>query len=260
MAISTYSELKTAIANFLARDDLTSVIPDFIQLAEATMSRELETRSQEKRATATLTADDEYIALPTDLREVREVKLNTTPITVLTYYSPVALDQKFSSGGTGKPKGFSIVGDEMKLRPVPDSSYTAEIIYIGSITSLSDSNATNNILSRSPDAYLYGSRRRMLTFSTNSAPLSTCNASTLRSNRSRLTSSAHTTELGRCRSAASINAKMQQWRAKQCLQCLTTLRTKSSTTSSGRRPTPRRQPCMSVSPPRRSLTTTAAPN
>ena len=71
MAISTYSELKTAIANFLARDDLTSVIPDFIQLAEATMSRELETRSQEKRATATLTADDEYIALPTDLREVR---------------------------------------------------------------------------------------------------------------------------------------------------------------------------------------------
>ena len=157
MAISTYTESKTAIANFLARDDLTSVIPDFIQLAEATMSRELETRSQEKRATATLTSGDEYIALPTDLREVREVKLNTTPLTVLTYYSPVALDSNFSSGGVGKPKGFSIIGDEMKMRPVPDDSYTAEIIYIGSITALSDSNATNNILTRSPDAYLYGS-------------------------------------------------------------------------------------------------------
>ena len=157
MAISTYTELKTAIANFLARDDLPSVIPDFIQLAEATMSRELETRSQEKRATATLTSGDEYIALPTDLREVREVKLNTTPLTVLTYYSPVALDSNFSSGGVGKPKGFSIIGDEMKMRPVPDDSYTAEIIYIGSITALSDSNATNNILTRSPDAYLYGS-------------------------------------------------------------------------------------------------------
>jgi len=157
MAISTYTELKTAIANFLARDDLTSVIPDFIQLAEATMSRELETRSQEKRATATLTSGDEYIALPTDLREVREVKLNTTPLTVLTYYSPVALDSNFSSGGVGKPKGFSIIGDEMKMRPVPYDSYTAEIIYIGSITALSDSNATNNILTRSPDAYLYGS-------------------------------------------------------------------------------------------------------
>jgi len=157
MAISTYSELKTAIANFLARDDLTSVIPDFIKLAEARMSRELETRSQEKRATATLTASDEYIALPSDLREVREVKLNTTPVTVLTYYSPVALDQKFSSGGTSKPLGFSIVGTEMKMRPIPDSAYTAEIIYIGSVPALSDAAPANNILLRSPDAYLYGS-------------------------------------------------------------------------------------------------------
>ena len=49
MSISTYSELKTAVANSLARDDLTAIIPDFIQLAEATMSRELETRSQETK-------------------------------------------------------------------------------------------------------------------------------------------------------------------------------------------------------------------
>jgi len=157
MAISTYSELKTAIANFLARDDLTSVIPDFIQLAEARMSRELETRSQEKRAQATLTVGDEYIALPSDLREVREVKLNTTPVTVLTYYSPTSLDKNFSSGGNGKPQGFSIVGVEMKMRPKPDSAYTAEIIYIGGVTALSDSAPSNNILLRSPDAYLYGS-------------------------------------------------------------------------------------------------------
>ena len=76
MSISTYSELKTAVANFLARTDLTDQIPDFIQLAEARLSRELESRDQEKRANATLTIGDQYIALPTDLREVREVKLN----------------------------------------------------------------------------------------------------------------------------------------------------------------------------------------
>ena len=38
MAIGTYAELKTAIANFLARDDLTDRIPEFISLAEARMS------------------------------------------------------------------------------------------------------------------------------------------------------------------------------------------------------------------------------
>lgn len=155
MSISTYSELKTAVANFLARTDLTDQIPDFIQLAEARMSRELETRSQEKRATATLTANDEYVALPTDLREVREVKLNTSPNTVLEYRSPTALDSQFTGAG-GKPQAYSIVGNEIKFRPIPDSAYTAEIVYIGSLQALSDSNATNTILSRHPDAYLSG--------------------------------------------------------------------------------------------------------
>lgn len=155
MSISTYSELKTAVANFLARTDLTTQIPDFIQLAEARMSRELETRSQEKRATATLTANDEFVALPTDLREVREVKLNTSPNTVLEYRSPTALDSQFT-GGTGKPQAYSIIGNEIKFRPIPDSGYTAEIVYIGSLTALSDSNTTNTILSRHPDAYLSG--------------------------------------------------------------------------------------------------------
>ena len=121
MSISTYAELKTSIANFLARDDLTDQIPNFIQLAEGRMNRELETREQQKRVTATLTSGDEYIALPTDLREIREVKLNTSPITVLDYYSPVGLDQSFGTTSQGKPSGYSVVGKELKLRPVPDS-------------------------------------------------------------------------------------------------------------------------------------------
>lgn len=156
MAINTYTNLQTAISNFLARDDLAAQIPDFITMAEARMSRELETRSQEKRATASTVGGNEYLSLPTDLREVREVKLNTTPLTVLSYYSPVALDEKFASGGQGKPLGYSIIGDEIKLRPVPDTTYSLEIVYIGTINALSATNATNNILSRSPDAYLYG--------------------------------------------------------------------------------------------------------
>ena len=163
MSISTYAELKTSIANFLARDDLTDQIPNFIQLAEGRMNRELETREQQKRVTATLTSGDEYIALPTDLREIREVKLNTSPITVLDYYSPVGLDQSFGTTSQGKPSGYSVVGKELKLRPVPDSSYVAEIIYIGNLNSLSDS-ATTTLFTRSPDLYLYGSLAEAYTY------------------------------------------------------------------------------------------------
>jgi hypothetical protein len=156
MAIQTYADLQTTIANFLARTDLTAQIPDFIKLAEARMSRELETRSQEKRAQATLTAGNEYISLPVDLREVREVKLNTSPLTVLEYKSPAQMDKDFSSTGNSKPEAYSIIGDELKLRPVPDSAYEAEIVYVGDIESLSNTRTTNNILTRHPDAYLSG--------------------------------------------------------------------------------------------------------
>ena len=164
MSISTYAELQTAVANFLARSDLTAQIPDFIALAEGRLSRELETRSQEKRATATLTTGDEFIALPTDMREIREVKLNTSPITVLEYKSPTALDTDYATGSSGKPQAYSIIGSELKMRPVPDDTYTAEIVYIGSLTALSDSNVTNNVLSRHPDAYLAGALSEAYTY------------------------------------------------------------------------------------------------
>lgn len=155
MSITSYQDLQDAIANFLARDDLTTQIPNFIQLAEARMSRELETREQEKRVQATLTAGDEYIALPNDLREVREVKLNTSPVKVLSYFSPSGLDTSYASEGQGRPEGYSIVGKEMKLRPIPDSAYTAEIVYIGTLDAIS-ATSTPTLFLRSPDLYLYG--------------------------------------------------------------------------------------------------------
>ena len=41
MALTTYSEPKTAIANWLDRSDLDDRIPEFIQLAEARHRRDL---------------------------------------------------------------------------------------------------------------------------------------------------------------------------------------------------------------------------
>tara|TARA_R110002167_G_scaffold100902_3_gene263241 strand:+ start:3377 stop:4000 length:624 start_codon:yes stop_codon:yes gene_type:complete len=156
MAISNYTELKASIANFLARDDLTAQIPDFISLAEARMAREMQARSQEKRATATLTAGDAFVSLPTDLRSIRLVKLNTAPTEVLEYYTPTRVNEIYANNSSGKPKGYTIIGGEIKFAPTPDSSYTAEIVYSEGVPSLSDSNTTNTILTRHPDAYLYG--------------------------------------------------------------------------------------------------------
>ena len=58
MAFTTYSELKTTVANYLGRSDLTSVIPDFIRLAETRLQRELRTRQMLNSATASMTGSD----------------------------------------------------------------------------------------------------------------------------------------------------------------------------------------------------------
>ena len=41
MAITTYAELQSNITDFLNRDDLASVTPTFISLAEADMQRQV---------------------------------------------------------------------------------------------------------------------------------------------------------------------------------------------------------------------------
>ena len=156
MALATYNDLKTSIANFLARDDLTSNIDDFIDLTEARLSRELYTRFDHDRVTASTTAGDQYISLPTDLRKIETIRLNTSPRRVLRYYTPNSLDSNFTTSSNGTPQGYSIIGSEIKLAPTPDSVLTLEMIYSKTIEALSDSNTSNTILTRHPDVYLYG--------------------------------------------------------------------------------------------------------
>ncbi len=157
MAIGTYAELQTAVQNFLGRTDISGDrTKEFIALGEARMSRELESRSQEKRATSTLVAGTDFYSLPTDMRTIRSVKLNTSPVTTLVYHTPNSLSSAFTSTANAKPTAYTVIGDEIRYQPTPDSGYTSEITYIDGLTALSDSATTNTVLTRHPDAYLYG--------------------------------------------------------------------------------------------------------
>ena len=102
MAISTYAELKSAIADWLNRDDLTSVIPSFIELAEAELTRNLRHRKMVTRADATI--DEEYTQTPDDWFQTQTLILETDPVTELTYLTPDALNEKrAASTANGKP-------------------------------------------------------------------------------------------------------------------------------------------------------------
>lgn len=156
MALSTYTELKSAIADWLNRDDLTSVIPTFISLAEVGMERVLRTRNMLVRATATL--DTQYSTVPSDFLEIRTAKLLTSPVQPLTFQSKDVLDQLDAERGNGggKPLDFTVAGNQIRVSPAPDGEYTIELDYYAKLEKLSDSVASNWILASHPDAYLYG--------------------------------------------------------------------------------------------------------
>lgn len=157
MALTTYNELKTSVADWLNRTDLTAVVPDFISLAEAQIERTLRTRQMIVRATASI--DTEYSAVPADFLETKSIKLNTNPVTALAFESIDAMDQLKATTyiTSGKPQYFSIVGGQIRVLPVPDATYTAELTYYAKLSKLSSTNTTNWLLTQAPDVYLYGS-------------------------------------------------------------------------------------------------------
>jgi hypothetical protein len=157
MALTTYTELKASIADWLNRTDLTAQIADFISLAESQIERQLRTRQMLTRTT--LTIDAQFESTPSDFLEVRTLKLTgTNPITPLTFMTMDSLDEQSTIDiGTGKPKYFTVVGTEFRFVPTPDASYASEIVYFAKLNKLSTSVATNFLLTSSPDIYLYGS-------------------------------------------------------------------------------------------------------
>ena len=157
MAYTNYSDLKTSVANYLGRSDLTSVIPDFIGFAELRIARDLRTRQMLQSATANTVGGDGKVALPTDFLEVRDLNVQGLPRTPLTYMSPSAFSRDARADEVGKPIAYTIIKSEFVLAPKPDTVYTLEILYYAKPTVLSTSNASNVFLANYPDALLYAS-------------------------------------------------------------------------------------------------------
>lgn len=156
MAFTSYSDLKTTVANYLGRSDLTTQIPDFIRLAETRLARELRTRQMLKSATASMTGGDSKIALPTDFLEVRDLYIQGNPRVPVSYLSPSAFTRDARADESGKPVYYTVLASEFMFAPVADGTYTLEILYYAKPAVLSDSNSSNVFLANYFDALLYG--------------------------------------------------------------------------------------------------------
>jgi hypothetical protein len=161
MALDSYTNLKTAVADWLNKTGLSGVdtkAAEFIALAETQMNRELDVR--EMSASATYTISSEEMALPCDFAGVKSLRIDGSPAVPLEYVPVEAFDSAFS---TGKPTRYAIT-DRLVFDPVPDAEYTVRMRYRKRIPALSAQCATNWLLRKHPDAYLYGALSQALIY------------------------------------------------------------------------------------------------
>jgi len=157
MTITNYGTLKTAIADTLNRDDLTSVVPQFVSLAQAQFNRKI--RSHRQITRGSLTIDAQFEALPADWLETIRITMDASPIRVLTQISMDDLTRYRTAidNTTDAPVYFAHNGTDIELFPTPSTSYTGEITYYAKVTALSADGDINWLLTNHPDVYLYGS-------------------------------------------------------------------------------------------------------
>lgn len=154
MSITTYSELKTAVSNWLDRTDLSSRLPEFIALFEAQVNRRLRVRQQ--ITSTALTGIDAFgsVILPTDYLEWKRVTWTGSPRRELDYVTSSYLAGTNPGLLSDTPRYFTIEGSTLKVSPF--SQTDLDLIYAQKVPALSDSATSNWLLASHPDAYLFG--------------------------------------------------------------------------------------------------------
>lgn len=147
----TYTQLKTEIANYLHRTDLTAQIPTFISIAESMLFRELNVKELQVSVAGTTTSG--YGTLPSDFGTVSRVSITyQNAARTLDYIAladaPVAVDTF--------PGKYSLENNKLRIWGAANGqAYT--LYYIPEIAALSASVTTNWILDNAFDLYLYAS-------------------------------------------------------------------------------------------------------
>lgn len=150
MSLANYTELKASIADWFARDDLTSQIPDFITLGESRLNRRLRHKSMITSSTVTTSAVNKYVALPTGWLETISFTNDLgDPLEEVPFEE---LESLAYSAGEGRPEYYAI-SSRINFERVTGSALSYKMTHYTRLDIATD--ATNDILTYHPDCYLY---------------------------------------------------------------------------------------------------------
>lgn len=151
--MSTYAKLKSDIADWLMRSDLTDVIPTFIANGESRINKRIRHRLME--TTASMSFDQNGVtSLPDDFLEVRSLEVVSGSLRIpLEHVEPDSAEWLFKHRPS-TPKYFTMVATDVVTRPL--FTGTGTLNYYARIPSLSNAEPTNWLLDKFPEVYLYG--------------------------------------------------------------------------------------------------------
>lgn len=162
MSLDTYDALKAEIALWLDRDDLSTQIDTFIDIAEARHKREIRTRSMLVHDAAFAIADGaREVAVPADFNDIKSMRLLIPDQTSgrryypnFDYVTPTEMSDR-SVNDEYRPNVYTF-HTQIEFDTEPERDYVGELFYYKKLTPLSDGDPTNDLLTDAPDAYLYG--------------------------------------------------------------------------------------------------------
>ncbi len=152
--INSYATLQTAIADYLARDDLTTFIPNFVQNCENKLYRSLNLRNEETALNVAISSG--VAAVPSDFKALKFAYYDATPVSLLRWVGVEELYNDYCDRSeTGTPLVISREGSNFAFGPVAADG-TLKGIYYAKPTALRTA-STNWYTSNAPEVLLYGS-------------------------------------------------------------------------------------------------------
>lgn len=164
MALSTYAELKSAVASVAVRTDQTAMIPMYVAQAEAMMAagdpaREIEplrvnamisTAALSLTTAGTVNLPADYLGPVSLLLDVQDRELDAVTLRTL---NTLRTDRDSTAA---EPRAYALTGTQFKFSPIPDQTYAATLTYFAKIAALTTDGSTNWVLTNYPSVYLYG--------------------------------------------------------------------------------------------------------
>lgn len=165
-----YDDLKSKIASWLHRTDLTDEIIDFISLAEDEINTEMRIRLMEVDETVTLASGARTIALPDRYIEPLKLELlhsDGSDDEELHFLSPKQMVINDDAGTACEPDYWTVNGANIEFPNLADQAYTLRFRMLQRFDIANT--LTNDLLTHYRGLYLYGALTQASAFMVNDA-------------------------------------------------------------------------------------------